>query len=177
MQYFINRASVFIVLIFMTLAIGNSAFSQTCPTYLRRNNGNNSPSSCGSTVGIPNASTWIKQGSFEFTVVTDVLNIDKVERYNSSNSSWEIFQDNTSNPLVYNSSIWFGGYSGSNDKWICFYSPDGTQAPPAAIILIQVAPYPSPGKPSLLKSKMVNLFYVGLLLLNKTPMTLWCNIV
>ena len=132
MQYFINRASVFIVLIFMTLAIGNSAFSQTCPTYLRRNNGNNSPSNCGSTVGIPNASTWIKQGSFEFTVVTDVLNIDKVERYNSSNSSWEIFQDNTSNPLVYNSSIWFGGYSGSNDKWICFYSPDGTQAPPAA---------------------------------------------
>ncbi len=102
MQYLINRVSFFIVLIFMTLAIGNSAFSQTCPTYLKRNNGNNSPSNCGSTVGIPNASTWIKQGSFEFTVV---LNIDKVERYNSSNSSWEIFQDNTSNPLVYNSSI------------------------------------------------------------------------
>ena len=132
MQFLINRVSVFFVLIFITLAIGNTAFSQTCPTYLKRNNGNNSPSSCGSTVGIPNASTWIKQGSFEFTVVTDVLNIDKVERYNSSNSSWEIFQDNTSNPLVYNSSIWFGGYSGSNDKWICFYSPDGTQAPPAA---------------------------------------------
>ena len=132
MQYLINRVSFFIVLIFMTLAIGNSAFSQTCPTYLKRNNGNNSPSNCGSTVGIPNASTWIKQGSFEFTVVTDVLNIDKVERYNSSNSSWEIFQDNTSNPLVYNSSIWFGGYSGGADKWICFYSPDGTQAPPAA---------------------------------------------
>lgn len=108
------------------------SFSQICPTYLKRNNGNNTPSNCGSTVGIPNVSTWIKQGSFEFTVVTDELTIDKIETYNSSNSSWEVFQNNTSSPLVYNSNIWFGGYSGGSAKWICFYSSNGTQAPPAA---------------------------------------------
>jgi len=51
------------------------------------------------------------------------------------------------------------------------------QRSPAAIILIQMAPYPSTGKPSLLKSRMVNQFYVGQLLLNKTLKTLWCNIV
>ncbi len=81
------------------------AYSQTCTTYLKRNNGNNQPEKCGSSAGIPTVGTWIKQGSFEFTGVSATLSIDKVERYNSGTSSWEIFQDNTVTPTVYNSDI------------------------------------------------------------------------
>lgn len=123
---------IYSTFIIFTLGIGNFSYSQTCPSYLKRNNGNNSPANCGSTTGIPNATTWIKQGSFEFTVITDALDIDKVETYNSTNSTWEIFQDNTTSPRTYNNNIWFGGYSGGTSKWLCFYSSNGTQAPPAA---------------------------------------------
>jgi hypothetical protein len=127
----IKSCKFFISTFFISISC-SFLYSQTCPTYLKRNNGNDRPQNCGSTTGIPDPSTWIKQGSFEFINVTDVLGIDKVETYNSSNSSWELFQNNTSNPLVYNQNIWFGGYSGGTNKWICFYSPNGTQSPPAA---------------------------------------------
>lgn len=75
MQYFINRASVFIVLIFMTLAIGNSAFSQTCPTFQRRNNGNNA-ANCGSTTGLP--ANYTKTGEFQFSSGSTDLTRNKV---------------------------------------------------------------------------------------------------
>ena len=120
------------LLLFLITLIYSNSFSQTCPTYLKRNNGNNSPSSCGSTTGIPNSTTWTKEGSFEFTVVNDALELDKVETFNTSSSTWEVFQNNVSTPLFYNSNIWFGGYSGGASKWLCFYSSNGTQAPPAA---------------------------------------------
>ncbi len=119
---------IFCLLIFYV----QTAYSQTCPTYLKRNNGNNQPENCGSFAGIPTVGTWQKQGSFEFTGVSATLSIDKVETYNSGTSSWEIFQDNTVTPRVYNSNIWFGAYSGDPDRWVCFYSPNGTQSPPAA---------------------------------------------
>jgi hypothetical protein len=120
MQYFINRASVFIVLIFMTLAIGNSAFSQTCPTFQRRNNGNNA-ANCGSTTGLP--ANYTKTGEFQFSSGSTDLTRNKVWKNGT------LYQDG--NTLVTTGTVWFGHYVGSA-KQICFYADAGNGVPPAS---------------------------------------------
>jgi hypothetical protein len=122
MQFLINRVSVFFVLIFITLAIGNTAFSQTCPTFQKRNNGNNAET-CGSTTGLP--ANYTKTGKFSFTNASPSSDITR-------NKIWKngvLYQDGST--LTTPGTIWFGDYVGST-KQICFYADGGNGVPPAA---------------------------------------------
>ncbi len=86
-------------MIFITLAIGNTAFSQTCPTYQKRNNGNgggNCASADAGNYGIYNQKT----GHFTFSSGTWNFTVEKV--YNNS----VLIQDGTT--LTNGSTVFLG---------------------------------------------------------------------
>lgn len=125
------RISLFLLFTFYCALHSNYVSSQTCPTYVKRNNGNGGGNSdCGATTGIP-SNQWDKTGSFEFSGVTENLSLLRVDKWNSSNSSWEVYQNNSSSPAIV-STFWFGSYNGVSNK-ICFYANGGGNGvPPAA---------------------------------------------
>jgi len=98
-------------------------YSQTCPTYSQRNNGNGGGNSdCGSEVGLP--SGYSKTGSFQFTGVAVNMSVLKVEQWNGS--AWVTYQNNSSTPATYGT-FWYGGYNGANGK-VCFYANAALQS-------------------------------------------------
>ena len=107
------------------------AESQSCPTYDKRNNGQGT-SGCYSPVTPPfitgsTTNRKIKSGQFDFTTgstTTDLI-LDSVFL------NGQLYQ---AGGALFNSlgTIWFGSYSGSNNKIICFYGDNvNDNAPPA----------------------------------------------
>ena len=105
--------------IFM-LFVEAGVYAQTCPTFSKRNNGNNT-GTCGSETGLP--SNYSKTGTFDFTAGSTNLTRNKVYK------NGVLYQDGTT--LITAGTIWFGNYVAA-DKQICFYGDGGAGAPPAA---------------------------------------------
>ena len=122
--YFIKGLFLYFLIFFINFCL----YSQTCPTYSQRNNGNGGGNSdCGSEVGLP--SGYSKTGSFQFTGVAVNMSVLKVEQWNGS--AWVTYQNNSSTPATYGT-FWYGGYNGANGK-VCFYANGGGNGvPPAA---------------------------------------------
>ena len=94
--------------------------AQTCPTFQKRKNGNNT-ANCGSTTGLP--ANYTKTGEFQFSSGSSDLTRNKVWKNGT------LYQDG--NSLVTAGTVWFGHYVGSA-KQICFYASSGNGVPPAS---------------------------------------------
>jgi hypothetical protein len=111
-----------IVFLLVGIFSSNLSSAQTCPTFQKRNNGNNAEI-CGSETGLP--SNYSKTRKFSFTSGSPSSNITR-------NKIWKngvLYQDGST--LTTAGTVWFGDYVGSQQH-ICFYADGGNGVPPAA---------------------------------------------
>lgn len=120
MAYHGSRLLLFCLLAFTTFSVFSQAI--TCPTYNRRNNGNNT-ANCGTYVGLL-PSNYEKTGEFNFSSGNSNLTRNRVWKNGT------LYQDG--NILVTNGTVWFGDFIGVASQ-ICFFAPNGSAGvPPAA---------------------------------------------
>lgn len=94
----------------LLFAIQISSFSQSCPTYSRRNNGNGG--TCSSNDVVPSGK--VRSGNFVFSSATD-LSVQKIEKNNV------LVQENGS---LLSGTIFFGNLNGTS-RDMCFYGNAG----------------------------------------------------
>jgi len=115
-----------LVVCIITLFFNNYSYTQpSCPTWDRRNNGNDNEA-CGDATGKP--AGYVKTGTFEFTNASygTTLNRSKVWK------NGVLYQDGAS--LVTPNTAWFGNYfvESATKKKICFYADNVNGVAPAA---------------------------------------------